>query len=149
MSIIDRIFGNGNETDWNDPNARWDGTDEHWEHLQSLNHSTRYSHTGDGGNIGMQQRREEHAPRMSGKEARSVYRAVTKSTNRETTSHEKAVAEGARQLNRVCRTGARVTGGNAFHSKVEYHFDKDHGFGHGRSGRVEVVDNRTVVIHNA
>lgn len=72
---------------------------------------------------------------------------VTKSDNQQMSQQERALAEGAKRLDGMCRTGARVTGGNAYRSKIEYQFNQPHGFGHGRSGKVEVPDDYRVIVH--
>lgn len=106
---------------------------------------------GDNADIGLtnQMFQEEHAAKLKaqGRGNGRTHATVSSSTNRQASREEKALEKGAAALNSQCRTGARVTGGNLYGSYVEYEFNGDHGFGRGRTGHVEVVNNRVVRIH--
>ncbi len=90
--------------------------------------------------------KKAEAPQRASGNGRT-YSQVTRSDNWQMSQQERALAEGADRLDGICRTGARVTGGNAYRSKIEYHFNGKHGFGHGRSGKIEVPDDYRVIIH--
>lgn len=92
---------------------------------------------------------QDHAAKLKaqGRGNGRTHATVTSSTNRQASREEKALEKGAKALNGMCRTGAKVTGGNLYGGYVEYEFNGDHGFGRGRTGHVEVVNNRVVRIH--
>jgi len=119
--------------------------------------SGRYHHPGTESHIGEEINRREHAAKVKARVPIStrLYSKVTgggrvlpdEAALNAKQEQDNMLKAGGYALNRKCETGARVKSEKLHAGYAEYKFNGDHGFGHGRAGRVEVVDDRTVRVH--